>query len=197
LLIAGGRHQFSYCNLTKMLQFPLNYYLEIRRLSRMNVEVSQFIIVILSRGLRCQLWPKLPRGERDRVAPGLIGTNKTVDKRVYDKWKAYVGRKGNRIANNYIRVNSYCNVTQGDLKLMFSIPEVFTVKYTGYNLSVKTQPCGIRYITIYEGQSENKVTYFITIKYLHPVRCLFIYYYYYHHHHHHYLLYAGYLSIYS
>jgi hypothetical protein len=39
---------------------------------------------------------------------GVIRTNKTVDEHVYDKWRVYVGRKGNRIANNY--TNSYCNV---------------------------------------------------------------------------------------
>jgi len=39
---------------------------------------------------------------------GVIRTNKTVDEHVFDKWKVYGGRKGNRIANNYI--NSYYNV---------------------------------------------------------------------------------------
>jgi hypothetical protein len=39
------------------------------------------------------------------MGQGVVRTNKTVDERVYDKWQVYVGRKGNRIANNYI--NSY------------------------------------------------------------------------------------------
>jgi len=42
------------------------------------------------------------RRERMRQGGRVIRTNKTVDEHVFDKWKVYVGRKGNRIANNYI-----------------------------------------------------------------------------------------------